>query len=113
MLDNDLLPYWPDQAIAAGLMDGLDLMVSHARDEATVFAMAMAPDAIPRDDEQLCRFLTGVGLDGNAMIPAYRAAHQAPRRGGRCLGLVDRPTDRPLDPRASHELPGRSCAKGQ
>ncbi|NQV61715.1 MAG: carboxylesterase family protein [Alphaproteobacteria bacterium] len=77
MLDGELLPYWPSEAIAAGLMDGLDLMVSHTRDEATVFAMAMAPDVIPRSDEHLQQFLAKVGLDGDAMIPAYRAARQA------------------------------------
>ncbi|MBC8238893.1 MAG: carboxylesterase/lipase family protein [Alphaproteobacteria bacterium] len=77
MLDGELLPYWPSEAMAAGLMDGLDLMVSHTRDEATVFAMAMAPDVIPRSDEHLQQFLAKVGLDGDAMIPAYRAARQA------------------------------------
>ncbi|MBT5897603.1 MAG: carboxylesterase/lipase family protein, partial [Rhodospirillaceae bacterium] len=76
MLDGDLLPYWPDEAMAAGLMDGLDLWVSYARDEATVFAMAMAPDAIPKTDEQLGGLLAKAGLDGEAMISAYREARR-------------------------------------
>lgn len=77
MLDGELLPFWPNEAMAAGLMDGLDLMVSHTRDETTVFAMAMAADAIPQNDDDLQQFLAKVGLDGDAMIPAYRAARQA------------------------------------
>jgi para-nitrobenzyl esterase len=43
VLDGELLPHWPDAAMAAGLMDGLDLWVSYARDESTVFAMADRP----------------------------------------------------------------------
>jgi len=77
MVDGELLPYWPDEAMAAGLMDGLDLWVSHTRDEATVFATNMAPDAIPKDDEHLRGILAKAGLDGDALIPAYRAARRA------------------------------------
>ncbi len=77
MVDGELLPYWPDEAMAAGLMDGLDLWVSHTRDEATVFAANMASEAIPRDDEQLRATLAKAGLDGDRLIPAYRAARQA------------------------------------
>ena len=77
MVDGELLPYWPDEAMAAGLMDGLDLWVSHTRDEATVFAMNMAPDTIPRNDAQLRAILAKAGLDGDCLIPAYRNARQA------------------------------------
>ncbi|MDP6692019.1 MAG: carboxylesterase family protein, partial [Alphaproteobacteria bacterium] len=77
MVDGELLPYWPDEAMAAGLMDGLDLWVSHTRDEATVFAMNMAADAIPKDDEQLRGILDKAGLDGDHLIPAYRTARRA------------------------------------
>ena len=36
MLDGAQLPYWPDQAMAAGLMEGLDVMVGHTRDRDNV-----------------------------------------------------------------------------
>ncbi len=32
MLDGTRLPNWPDQAMAADLMEGLDVMVGHTRD---------------------------------------------------------------------------------
>lgn len=94
MLDGDLLPYWPDQAMAAGLMDGLDLWVSYARDECTVFAMSMPPDAIPKTDEQLGRILARTGLDGDVMIPAYRHARQDRGEGGGRSGIYGSPCKR-------------------
>ena len=77
MVDDNLLPFWPDEAMAAGLMDGLDLWVSYARDESTVFAMAMPPNAIPNTDGDVRRVLTNAGLDGDNLVAGYRTARSA------------------------------------
>jgi para-nitrobenzyl esterase len=76
-VDGDLLPDWPDAILATGLTDGLDLMVSHTRDEISSLAMFLPPEAIPRTDADLERFLGRLGLDGGALIAGYRAARRA------------------------------------
>jgi para-nitrobenzyl esterase len=75
--DGQLLPLWPDEAIAAGLTRGVELVVGSTRDEYKLFAIA-DPQRGSLDEAGLLRRVTRQTGDDEArsrhVIETYRSA---------------------------------------
>jgi len=74
VLDGDLLPAAPLEAVRGGLASGVDLLVGTTRDEWKLFGF-LDPALRQLDEARLCQRFEGIAPDPAALVASYRRAH--------------------------------------
>lgn len=72
VVDGDLIPELPFDAVMHGAADGIDLLIGTTRDEGTLFASGSVDPILPSNTEQLGRFFQDhPGIDAAAITSLY------------------------------------------